>query len=297
VGNVFHDGGRTVRLPVSGGVQDLQHLARLEGGGVLVFAPAKSAAQPLIIVDSSGGVVGRFADVKQVVVSDSGSRIATSDAAGTLRLRDVTGKSLASFATKDPNITLSGILGDSIYYYKTTSKGWATRVWHSATGKDAALVSGSIRDINETTGLAVVWPNQDFEPQHTCYSILDLRSIRARYVSCGEFAPMQFTADGSMVVGVYAADAGGSSRWKIASTKDGTILLRVLAAGGAVAPGPLGANVDGLTVALLNRENATQQAIASCTVAQRACTIDTEPVAVSPAASQNDNYPIILSAN
>jgi hypothetical protein len=37
--------------------------------------------------------------------------------------------------------------------------------------------------------------------------------------------------------------------------------------------------------------------IASCTVARRACTIDTEPVAVSPAASQNDNYPIILSAN
>lgn len=294
VGGVLHDGDRIVPLPVSTGVQ---YVARLVGGSVLVHAPTEGRAEPLIIVNGSGGVVARFADVQDVAVSDSGSRIATADASGTLRLREVTGKSIASFATADPNVTISGIVGDSVYYLRSGSKGWATRVWHSTTGKDAALVSGRIRAIHEATSLAIVWPNQDFDPQHTCYSILDLKRGTTRYVSCGEFAPTQFTDDGSMVVGANVADGPGASRWKVASAANGKILLRVVAAKGTWAPSPRGGGTDGLVVTLLEGEPVKRQVIASCTVSSRSCTVDTDPVPVSATDADALRWPITLSAN
>lgn len=294
VGGVLHDGDRTVPLPVSTGVQ---YVARLVDGSVLVYAPTEGRAEPLIIVNGSGAVVARFADVQDVAVSDSGSRIATADASGTLRLRDVTGRSLASFATADPNVTVSGIVGDSVYYLRSGSKGWATRVWHSTTGKDAPLVSGRIRAIHEASSLAIVWPNQDFDPQHTCYSILDLKRGTTRYVSCGEFAPTHFTGDGSMVVGPNVADGPGASSWKVASAENGKILLRVVAPKGNWAPGPRGVGTDGLVVTLLEGEPVKRQVIASCTVSSRSCTVDSDSVAVSAKDADSMRWPITLSAN
>lgn len=293
---VFHDGDRTVRLPVSTGIQ---YVARLEGGGVLVYAPAEGRAEPLIIVDAAGGVVARIADVQDVAVSKDGSRIATADGAGRLHLRDVRGEQLGSFDTRDRNVTVSGIFGGDVYYTATRETGAVvvTRVWRVATGASDGVTAGRVKDVVEGTSLALVWPNQDFDPENTCYSILDLRTGRTRYVSCGEFAPTQFTEDGSMVVGPNVADGPGSSRWKIASTKDGSILLNVVARSGNWAPSPRAVGQDGLAVELLQGERATRQAIVSCAVSSRSCTVDTDPLAVSAKEADSLQWPIALSAN
>lgn len=291
---VFHDGTRTVALPVSRGIQSV---ARLEGGRVLVVAPAQDRIEPAVIVDGAGRIVARLAGVRDAVVTDDGSRIATADSAGMLRLHDAGGKQLASLPTRDNATTLGGMLGVDVYYTTTDAQGVVrTRVWRSATGVSDDVIVGRIRDIDEGTSTAIVWPNQDFVPERTCYWLLELGPDTIRYVSCGEFAPIQFIAEGSMVVGPNVADGPGSSRWKLASTKDGSVLLRVVTPDG-FAPSSFGADTDALVVGLLNGEPSSRQAIASCTLSPRACTVDTDAVAISPQDANDNNWPIILSMN
>lgn len=292
---VFHDGGRTVNLPVA---RDIRFAARLEGGGVVVNAPGAGGAEPLSFVSPSGRVIASFADVQSIAVNDAGTRVVTADAKGTLRLRDAQGKLLNQLATKDPNAEVTGVLGPAVYFSRVDGTGTVTtHTWDTNAGREEpGILEGRIVDVSEARSLALVYPKQDYNPDKTCYEIVDLVNHLVRDRSCGAFAPSHFTGDGTVVVGPAVADGAGSRTWLVASSDDGSILLKVTA-GRAFAPSWRAAGKDALVVALVDPDRSRRQVIASCTVSAHDCTVDIDPVDVSAKQRDAMDWPITLSEN
>lgn len=294
VNGVFHDGTRTVQLPHADGIQ---YVARLDHGGVLLYAPAEGRTKPLVVVDESGTTLASFGDVQQVRASGDGTRFATVDPSGTIRLRDSRGDLVKSYATKDADAMVGGVLGDTVYFSRTDSDGEGTTfAWHTTTGTESQVTEGRITAVHAGSSMAIVWPSQDYDPDNTCHVVYDLKADQESYTSCGMFAPTHFTADGQFVVGPEVADGAGAASWKVARVSDAEIVLKVATAGpwaGAWA----GGDGDRLVVALLDKEAATKQVLASCSASTRTCTVDTDPVPVSAADRDAMSWPISLSDN
>ena len=294
VGGTLHARGLERPLPVSSGIQ---YLALLANDGVLVHAPAPGRSRPTYVLDSTGATVLRLADVQDIKANADGSRFTTVDGAGTIRLRDVAGRVLATLQA-DTNALVKGFLGDTVYYTVIDGAGRArTRAWDSGAGSTRDITSGSFQDVSEAQGLAILWPDQDYDPAHTCYGMYDLAAARVKWWSCGTFAPTHFGAGGSIVVGPEVADGAGTTGFKTARASDGRIEGRVTLTGGAWSPSWIGHDAKGLTFTLLDRESPTRQVLAACSLPDFGCTIDSEPASVS--ATQRDTFawPMALSDN
>lgn len=291
---VFHDGDRRVRLPVSTG---LRGVARLANGGVLVHTATDEGVSTMRFLDASGVEVARAA-AQGLAVNADGSRVAATDSKGTIRIYDAQGDQRNALRTGDENARPSGQWGDILYYVTVDEKGrTSTRSWDTTGTSTAAVVAGSFAELHEGRSLAILWPNQDYDPGNTCYGIFDLKAGAVNHWSCGEFAPTHFTADGSMVVGPNVADGPGSSNFKVASADDGAILMTVAAPDGAWSPSWRGAgSADAIVVVPVSKRD-TEQTIASCSVSTGTCSSDLEAVSVSSEDSAMMRYPIMLSLN
>lgn len=294
LGGVFHDGDRLVPLPVSTG---LRGVARLANGGVLVHTATDEGVSTIRFLDAAGVEVAK-AGAQGLTVNADGSRVAASDTKGTIRIYDAQGGQLAALRTGDDNARPSAQLGDVLYYVTVDEKGRSfTRSWDTTGTSTAAAVEGSFAGVHEGRSLAILWPNQDYDPGNRCYGIFDLKAGAVNHWSCGEFAPTHFTADGSMVVGPNVADGPGSSNFKVASADDGDILMTVAAPDGAWSPSWRGAGAADAIVVVPVSKRDTEQSIASCSVSTGTCSTDLEAVSITPEDSAMMRYPIMLSLN
>jgi hypothetical protein len=296
VGGTFYDGGTERALPVSSGIQ---YLARLANGGLLVHAPANTRAQPTFVVDASGATVLRLGDVQDIRANADGSRFTTIDAAGTIRLRDPMGRVLATLRTGDTNASVRGFFADRVYYTVLAdgSGRGTTRSWDPASGDTRDVTAGRFQAVHEASGLAILVPDQAYDPDHTCYGMYDIAAGRVRWWSCGAFAPTAFGAGGTIVVGPEVADGPGTTRFRTASTRDGSVIGRVALTGGAWSPSWIGHDAKGLTFTLLNRESPTRQVLAACSLPNYGCSIDSAPATVTAAQRDSFMWPIVLAAN
>ncbi|HET8987080.1 MAG TPA: hypothetical protein VFN43_01095 [Humibacillus sp.] len=291
VGGTVHDNGRTVKLPVSTGIRSVAHLA---GDRFVVHAPAENRATSTWVVGSNGAVIKRLTDVQDVVVSADGSRWVTVDGKGVLRLLDPSGVLLDSLATDSPNTTASGFFGETVYFTRLDDAGRvSTRAWRTDTGATADVTAGRFQAVHEGTGLALLYPNQDYDPSHTCYGIYDLRSAGVRWWSCGSFAPSHFGAGGAVVVGPEVADGAGATTFKMADVQEGRVVAKVSLTGGAWSPAWIGHDAKALVLTLLNRESPTRQTLAACS-SSGSCSIDLDAVAVTTAQRDIMEWPIVL---
>ncbi|MGW5237581.1 hypothetical protein ACWEOW_01470 [Monashia sp. NPDC004114] len=294
VGDVLYFRGAERRLPVASGIQ---YLAMLAQDGVLVHAPAEGRTRPTYVIDSNDAIVLRLSDVQDIKASGDGSRFTTVDGTGRIRLRDARGAVLASLAVGDPNVTVRGFFGDAVYFVVVDGSGHSkTRAWDPASGSTRDVTSGSFVDISELKGLAILWPEQDYDPGHTCYGMFDLAAGRVNWWSCGSFAPTHFGAGGNIVVGPEVADGAGTTGFKSARTDDGRIEGRVTLTRGAWSPSWTADDAKGLTFTLLDREAPTRQALAACSF-PTACSIDSLPASVTAAQRDSYDWPIVLADN
>jgi hypothetical protein len=294
VGNVLNVGGMERRLPVSSGIQ---YLARLANDGVLVHAPAAGRTRPTYVLDSNDATVLRLSDVQDIKASEDGTRFTTVDGTGTIRLRDSRGAVTASLAVGDPNVTVRGFYGAVVYYVVVDGSGHSrTRAWDTGSGSTRDVTPGSFQDVSEPKGLAILWPDQEYNPQHTCYGMYNLVADRVAWWSCGAFAPTHFGAGGYIVVGPEVADGAGTTSFKSVRTEDGTVEGRVTLTGGAWSPSWIGHDAKGLTFTLLNREVPTRQVVAACAF-PTPCSIDSLPATVSAAQRDAFDWPIVLADN
>ena len=294
VGDLFHDGATTTRLPVSSGIQ---YLARLTGGRILVHAPAEGR-RPTTVVGLSPADTVTIDDVQSVVARADGSAFLTVDGAGTVSLRDASGTPTATLPTGDVNVTVDGWYADEVFYTllnpDTTLR---TRAWNPTTGRTRAVADGRFQAVDESRGLALLYPAQAYDPSNTCYAVLDLATGRTRFRSCGEFAPSHFAAGGTLVVGPTVADGPGAGAFKAASTEDGRVVLSVRAKGSAWSPAWRGADAgDPVVLAVLDAEAATEEAIVTCSV-EGSCTTRLAAAPVSAAQRDTFDWPIVLSDN
>jgi hypothetical protein len=292
---VFHDGNRRVTLPT---VTGLRSVARLAGDGVLIESSTDDGRATARFLDASGKEVAK-ATSQGFTVNEDGSRVAITDTTGTIRIYDAQGNVSATLRTGDQNARATGLWGTVLYYatVEASSGKSATRAWDTTGTSTRAVVDGSFADLHEGRGLAILWPNQDYDPGKTCYAVFDLKAEAVNYWSCGEFAPTQFTADGEMVFGPNVADGAGASNWKVASAADGSILMAVEAPDSVWAPDWRGvASADAVVMVPLS-EGDSRQSIASCVVSTGDCTTDLDPVAVTTEDAQMMRWPITLSVN
>jgi hypothetical protein len=292
---VFHDGDRRITLPTK---DSLQLLARLDGGGVLVQAAPDDGMAPIQFLDASGAVVAVVDDAQDATVNATGARVVVADQTGSLRVYDPRGVLVANLDTGDENTRPTGIWGDIIYYSTVDASGKSfTRSWDVTGTATRAVVEGSFAAIHEDRALAILWPNQDYDPGNNCYGIFDLKAGSANPLSCGQFAPSDFTADGTMVFGPEVADGAGSSNWRVASSEHHAVVMTVAAPKGVWAPSWSGAgSADAIVVAPLGKRD-TEQTIASCVVSTGECTTDLGPVTLSREDADMMRYPITLSVN
>ena len=280
-----------VKLPVSTGIRSV---ARLDQDRFVVHAPADNRSTTTWVVDSDGTVVKRLTGVQGVIASADGSRLVTVDSAGVLRVLDSSGQVLASRATGSPDTSLNGVFGPTVYFSRMDSSGQVTtRSWRTDTGTLADVTDGRFQAVDEGSGLALLYPNQDYDPANTCYGIYDLRAATARWWSCGSFAPSHFGAGGSVVVGPEVADGAGSTTFRIAKVGDGRIAMKVSLADGAWSPSWVGHDAKALVLTLLDRESPARQTLASCSSIAGTCTIDLDAVPVTTAQRDNMEWPIV----
>jgi hypothetical protein len=294
VAGVLYQGGQTLRLPVASGIR---YLARLQGGGALVHAPVDGRPYSTYVVDPTGATLVRLKDVQDVRAKTDGSAFTTVDMLGTIHLYDSAGRQLSTFPTHDINAIVDGWHGDIVYHTGIEGDTLKTYAWDTGTGTDRLVTSGRFQAVHDDSGLAILWPNQEYRPDHTCYGLFDLEAGRVRWWSCGTFAPTHFGAGGYTVVGPEVADGPGTTTFKVASTDDGSIRYRVSLVGGAWSPAWLGADAKELVLTLLDRESPTRQVLAACSGDKGRCSIDSAPVKVSTTARDAMDWPIILSDN
>jgi len=294
LGGIFHDGDRRITLPATTG---LRTVARLAGGGVIMVSTTDEGVSTARFLDATGSEVARVGS-QSFTVNTDGSRVAITDAKGAVRLVDARGDVLASLTTGDAEARATGIWGTTVYIATIDAKGKsATLAWDTTGTSTDKVVDGSFADVHEGRSLAILWPNQEYDPGNTCYGIFDLKAGAVNHWSCGEFAPTHFTGDGAMVVGPNVADGPGSSNWKVASADDGSILMTVAAPDGQWSPAWRGAgSADAIVVTPLSDRD-TRQTIASCVVSTGACTTDLAPVTVSREDADLMRFPITLSVN
>jgi hypothetical protein len=293
--DLFHDGPATVRLPVSGAIQ---YLARLAGGRVLVHAPTTGGA-PTTVVGLSAADTVTIDDVQSLVARADGVLFATVDHTGTISVRDASGTPRANLRTGDANATVTGWYGDEVYYTLLNSDTTLrTRSWNPSTGTTRAAADGRLQAIDETRGLALLYPNQKYTPTNTCYAILDLTTGRSRFRSCGEFEPSHFAAAGTLVVGPTVADGPGARAFKVASTEDGRVLLAVHGRGSLWAPSWRGGDgeADPLVLTALDADSPTRQTIITCAL-DGTCTTRLTPEPITTDQRDRLHWPVNLSAN
>jgi hypothetical protein len=292
VGGVLHDNGRTLKLPVSTAIRSVAHLT---DGRFLVHAPADGRTTSTWVIGPNGEVVKRLTDVQDVLASADGSRWVTVDSKGVLRLLDPSGVLLDSLSTASPNTSASGFYGKAVYFTALDAGGRvSTRSWQTDTGAVADVTAGRFQAVHEGTGVALLYPNQDYDPGNTCYGLYDLRSRAVRWWSCGSFAPSHFGAGGGVVVGPEVADGAGATTFKMAAVQDGQIVARVRLTGGAWSPGWMGHDAKALVLTVLNRESPTRQTLASCSNSAGTCWIDLDAVPVTSSQQDTMEWPIVL---
>lgn len=292
VGGTLHDNGRTVKLPVSTGIQSA---ARLAGDRLLVHAPADGRTTSTWVVGPGGEIVTRLSGVQDVRASADGTRFVTVDSAGLMHLLDPSGAVVASLATGSPNTSASGFDGSTVFFTRADAGGRvSTRAWSTDTGAVTDVTDGRFQAVDEDAGLALLYPNQGYDPANTCYGLFDLRSRSTRWWSCGSFAPSHFGAGGTVVVGPEVADGAGTTTFRMADVTAGRIVAKVRLASGSWSPAWVGADAKALVLTLLNRESPSRQTLASCSATAGTCWIDLAPVPVT--ASQRDTmaWPITL---
>ncbi|WP_404388731.1 hypothetical protein [Humibacillus xanthopallidus] len=290
VGGVLHDDGRTVKLPVS---TDIRAVARLVDDRFVVHAPADTRSTTTWVVGSGGEIVKTLTDVQDVIASADGRRLVTVDRTGVLRLLDSSGEELESHAAGSPDTSASGIFGATVYFTRIDAGGRvSTRSWQTDTGAVADVTDGRFQSVQESVGLALLYPNQDYDPDNTCYAIFDLRTSSVRWWSCGSFAPSHFGDGGRVVVGPEVADGAGSTTFKMADVRDGRVVARVSLTDGAWSPAWSGRDGRALVLTLLDRESPGRQTLASCSTG--ACTIDLDAVPVSATQRDTMEWPVVL---
>jgi hypothetical protein len=292
VGGALHDNGRSVKLPVSTGIRSVAHLA---GDRLLIYAPVQGRATSTWVVGRNGEVVKRLTDVQDLIASADGTRFVTVDGAGVLRLLDPSGGLVASVGTASPNTSASGFFGPTVFFTHLDASGAvSTRSWQTETGAIAEVTAGRFQAVHEGSGVALLYPNQSYDPGNTCYALYDLRSRAARWSSCGSFAPSGFGAGGGVVVGPEVADGAGATAFKMADVTDGRIVAKVSLTGGSWSPAWVGTDAKALVLTLLNRESPTRQTLASCSSGAGTCWIDLDAVPVTTSQRDSMEWPIVV---
>jgi hypothetical protein len=295
VGDVLYVRGLERRLPVASGIQ---YLAMLAHDGVLVHAPAQGRTRSTYVIDANDAIVLRLSDVQDIKASADGSRFTTVDATGTIRLRDSRGAVIATLQTGDNNASVRGFFGGRVYYTVMADGAGRgkTRSWDPGSGITRDVTAGRFQAVHEGRGLAILYPDQDYDPGHTCYGMYDLAAGRVSWWSCGSFAPTHFGGGGFFVVGPEVADGGGTTGFKSARTEDGRIDGQVTLTGGAWSPSWTADDAKGLTFTVLDRESPTRQALAACSF-PTPCSIDSLPASVAAAQWDTLDWPIVLADN
>jgi hypothetical protein len=292
VGGTLHDNGRTVKLPVATGIQSVAHLA---DDRLLIHAPVQGRATSTWVVGRGGEVVKRLTDVQDVTASADGTRFTTVDSAGVIRLLDPSGALVASIGTASPNTSVSGFFGPTAFFTHLDASGAvSTRSWQTQTGAIAEVTAGRFQAVDEASGVALLYPNQGYDPANTCYALYDLRSRATRWSSCGSFAPSGFGAGGGVVVGPEVADGAGATTFKMADATDGRIVAKVRLTGGSWSPAWVGTDAKALVLTLLNRESPTRQTLASCSSGAGTCSIDLDAVPVTTSQRDSMEWPIVV---
>lgn len=218
VDGVLHDGDRSVRLPYTSGYAEIW---RLTGGGVLV-RPGFSVDTKASVLDGAGRTLTTFTSANRPLANAEGTRIVWLDAANVVHVLDAAGTEVARRAGLGMPSAVSG----DLVYASGGPEGSTTTEWNTSTGSLRSF-PGRVHDVDASRGRALVMPPQDYDPSNTCYEVLDLKTAKPSTLwrSCGTFAPMAFSPNGTYILGTYTLDGAGPVSLAVASADNGRVLL------------------------------------------------------------------------